>query len=261
MIVNSMSLTRSANLAVRAVGFLMAAASVSPLAAAEIDHAVQYQACIALAKSEPEQAFESALAWRDLGGGEAAEHCVAVALIGLNQFADGAARLENLARRTKREAGIRAGLLGQAAQAWLLNENPTRAEGSLTAALKLVPDQPELLIDRAQARAALNDFAGALEDLDRSITIHGGSADAFAFRAAAHRLLDQGEAAMADAEAALSLELNHPEALLERGILRRLSGNDRGAREDWLMVLSVAPEAPAATAARANLEKMDVNTQ
>jgi len=256
-----MPIIKRSALAACAMGLLAAAAPAPPVAAAEIDHAAQYRACMALAKSNPEQAFESALAWRDLGGRDAAEHCVAVALVGLKQYAEGATRLETLAKQTKREAGMRANLLGQAAQAWLLSDNPARAEGSLTAALKLVPDQPELLIDRAQARAALKDYPGALEDLDRSINLYGGSADAFAFRAATHRLLDHAEAAMADAEAALSLKINHPAALLERGILRRMSGDDKGARDDWLMILAVAPEATAATAARASLEQMDVNAQ
>ena len=66
-----------------------------------IDHAYQYQACMTLAREAPQEAFETALTWRGLGGGDAAEHCVAVALIGLGQHTKAAARLEALARKTK----------------------------------------------------------------------------------------------------------------------------------------------------------------
>ena len=103
--------------------------------------------------------------------------------------------------------------------------------------------------------------ASAIEDLNRAINIHGGSADAFAFRATAQRHLEQTEAALRDVGYALALDLLHPEALLERGNLRRIKGDKRGAREDWMTVLSIAPNTTAANAARANLENMDVNKQ
>ena len=234
---------------------------VQPSATKEIDHAKKYQDCIVLSKIAPEEAFGSALAWRDFGGGEAAEHCVAASLVALEQFAEAATRLEALAQRTNRASSIKASLLGHAAQAWLLDDKPERAETVLTAALKLAPDQPDLFVDRAQARAGRNDYASAIEDLNRAIDIQGGSADAFAFRATAQRYLKQTEAAFRDVGYALALDLFHPEALLERGNLRRIKGDESGAREDWLTVLSVAPNTPAAIAARANLENMDVNNQ
>lgn len=240
---------------------LIVLALAQPAATTEIDHAKQYRDCIALSKIAPNEAFGSALAWRDLGGGEAAEHCVAASLVALEQFAEAATRLEALAQRTRRAASIKAGLLGHAAQAWLLDGKPERAETVLTTALRLTPDQPDLLVDRAQARADRNDYASAIEDLNRAIDIHGGSADAFAFRATAQRHLEQTEAALRDVGYALALDLLHPEALLERGNLRRIKGDERGARKDWMMVLSVAPNTPAADAARANLEDMDVNKQ
>ena len=82
--------------------------------------------------------------------------------------------------------------------------------------------------------------------------------DAYAFRAAAHRYLDNLELALADVEKALALQPSHAEALLERGILRRLRDDDDGAREDWLGVLRGAPKSPTADAARSYLEQMDV---
>jgi regulator of sirC expression with transglutaminase-like and TPR domain len=223
-----------------------------------IDHAYQYQACMTLAREAPQEAFETALTWRGLGGGDAAEHCVAVALIGLGQHTKAAARLEALARKTKQGAAIKAGLLAHAAQAWILAGRAMRAESVLTAALKLTPSDSALMVDRAQARAGYRDYAGAVEDLSRAIELGGGAADAFVFRASAYRHLDRLELALADIEKALAFRPTHPEGLLERGILRRLREDNDGARQDWLVILRTAPGSPAADAARRNLESMDV---
>ena len=224
----------------------------------EIDHANQYRACMALSKSAPQEAFNTALNWRDLGGGEAAEHCIAAALIGLGQYTEAAGRLEKLANRAIQKADVKAGILGHAAQAWILAGKSTRAEAVLTAALKLTPDDGILMIDRAQARAVHKDYAGAVDDLSRAIKLEDRRADAFVFRASAYRLLDKLELALADIERALTLQPGHPDGLLERGNLRRLRQDDDGARKDWLAVILSDPDSPAADAAGRNLESMDV---
>lgn len=226
-----------------------------------IDHARRYADCMALSRRNPEEAFEAATAWAGLGGGDAAQHCAAAALMGLKLYADAAARFESVAQHTKGEAKLKAELLAQAAQAWLLNNSPERAHDVLTAALKLRPEDPELFIDRAAALAALKRYGDAVEDLTRAIAIDPKRADAFAFRASAYRHLDQFGPAAADADRALALNPAHGAALLERGIIRRFTGDDAGARQDWLQALRAAPGTPAADAAAANLEKMDVKTK
>ena len=233
--------------------------SLAPrLAAKEINHPYQYQACMVLAKKSPNEAFDTAISWRDLGGGDAAEHCAAAALIGLGQYVEAAGRLEALAEKAKQDKSVKAGLLAHAAQARLLAGQAFRAEAVLTAALKLTPGDSALLVDRAQARAERKNYRGAIRDLDRAIESEARRPDAYAFRAAAHRYLDNLELALADVEKALALQPSHAEALLERGILRRLRDDDDGAREDWLGVLRGAPKSPAADAARSYLEQMDV---
>ncbi len=230
----------------------------APAQAKEADHARHYRACMILAKETPKEAFETALAWRDLGGGDAAEHCVAAALIGLEQYHEAASRLEVLAGKAKESSSVKAGLLAHAAQAWLLEGNPARAEAVLTAALKLTPTDSALLVDRAQAKAGVKDYKGALEDLNLAIEREDRRPDAYVFRATTYRFLDRLDQALADVERALQLQPNHPDGLLERGILRRLRQDKAGARQDWLSVLRAAPRSPAAVAARSNLEKMDV---
>lgn len=238
---------------------LLLLALALPAAAAVPDNrARDYAACMANARTKPKEAFDQAVAWKDLGGGAAAEHCAAVALLNLGHHKEAAQRLEGLAQRVRQEPGFKARLLAQAAQAWLLAGDPARAEAALTSALALQADSADLYIDRAAARAARKDYKAAAMDLDRAIGLAPRRADAHAFRASAHRFLENLDKALADAEQALSIEPDLPEALLERGILRRLKNDDKGARKDWMRLLQVAPDGEAAVEARANLEKMDV---
>ncbi len=222
----------------------------------------RYRACMDKARAQPQAAFDDALAWSGLGGGQAARHCLAAALMGLGQHAEAARRLEALAQEA-RAADMRAELLAQAAQGWLLAKQAERADDVLTAALKLAPESVEILIDRAGARAAMKRYGEAADDLTAALKIAPRRADALALRASARRFLDNTAGAEADADAALAIEPHLPEALLERGILRRLKGDEAGARADWLKTIAASGTAggPAADAARANLEKMDVKTR
>jgi len=236
-------------------------AAVPPLTAAwaeEVDHRSEYAECMDLVRENPEKAFSKAIAWRDLGGGEAAEHCTATALIGLGIYEHGARRLEILAETIMADAQMKAGILSQASQAWLLAGDAARAEAVATTALNLTPGDPALFVDRAQAKAARQDYAGAVGDLDRALSLDATSADAFVFRGSANRILGEFDAARADIGRALAIDPRHLDALFERGILKRLGGDTAGARSDWLSVLSIDPLSAAAEGARANLEKMDV---
>jgi len=226
--------------------------------AQEIDNAARYRTCITLVDKEPGQAFSNAIRWRDLGGDEGADHCAALALIRLEQYGEGANRLEKLATRSRRAPAFRARILAQAGQAWLLAGDAKRAEAVATSALTLAPNDTEILIDRAEARAQLADYKGALTDLDVSLSGKPGNVDALVFRATSKRFLGNFTGALADIEAALAINTIHPDALLELGILKRLAHDKPSARVAWLKLLAVAPTSVAAETARTNLEKMDV---
>lgn len=227
----------------------------------EVNNAAEYRACMAEALKTPNTAYVRAVRWRDLGGGSGAEHCAATALMGLELYKDAAARLETLAQTSKTEPELKAQLLAQAAQAWLLDGNAERAEANITAALSLTPDNPDLLIDRAEAKAGRKDYTGALNDLDRALAFDSGQVDALVFRGTAKRYLDDLDGALADLNRALAMDISHADALLERGIVYRLKDNANAARQDWLMVLSIDPDSAAAEAARKNLEHMDVKKE
>jgi len=224
----------------------------------ELNHAREYARCMGLAPSDPDDAFEMATAWKSLGGGDAAEHCAAVALLYSGQAEYAARRLEVLAETIVAEPEFKGQILAQAGQAWLLHGDAPRAEAALSEAVKLLRGRPEVLIDRAQARAAMGDYKGAVTDLTNAISADPTRPDAYTFRASAYRYLDEQGKAKADIEAALLLAPDDPSALLERGMLFRLAGNDDAARADWLRVLEIDPDGEAGRLARINIEKMDV---
>jgi tetratricopeptide (TPR) repeat protein len=244
--------------ALLALGLALAAADGS---ADTIDHSRAYQACMALSRSDPDAGFENALAWHDRGGGLAARHCAAVALIGLGHHRQAAERLEALAAELGGQPELRAGVLAQAAQGWLMAGETERAYAVQSAALELAPDDPELLVDRSATLAEAGRYWAAIDDLNRALEIDPQRVEALVFRASAYRMVDALPLAADDLARALALRPGDPEALLERGIVRRLSQDEAGARADWLEVLRRADGTPAAAAARANLEKLDVKVE
>lgn len=238
---------------------LAAAAALSTPARAEvIDGPWAYRNCLALAKSKPEQGWEEALAWQSLGGGEAARHCGAVALIGLGKYGEAATRLETLANESVRADTVRAEMLAQAAQAWLLLGNTQRADAAQRGALTLSPGNPDILLDHAVLLAQLHHYTEVADILSQILRTQPNRIEALTLRASAFRYLDNLPGAEDDIATALKLDPDFPDALLERGILRRMKGDDAGAREDWLRAIELAPEGGAAETARGNLEKMDV---
>lgn len=237
---------------------LIAAAFTLPARAEIIDGPQEYRNCLILAKTKPEQGWEEALAWQSLGGGEAARHCGAVALIGLGKYGEAATRLETLANESVRADSVRAEMMAQAGQAWMLLGNLQRADAAQRSALILSPGNPDILLDQAVLLAQLHHYNEAVDILSKVLRAQPNRIEAMVLRASAFRYLDNLPGAEDDVNSALKLDGDFPDALLERGMLRRLKGDDAGARADWLRTIELAPEAAAADTARTNLEKMDV---
>jgi tetratricopeptide (TPR) repeat protein len=216
--------------------------------------AASYDECMGLARRDPHAALDFAEAWRGRGGAHPAEHCAAVALIGLKRYKEAASRLETLGHAMeKAPSSLRAGVFDQASQAWLLAGDGLSAYAAAGEALALTPNDPELLIDRAEAAGLSKQFDKALPDLDQVLKVNPNRVDALVYRAAAYRALKRLDPALADAEKALALSPNLASALLERGNIRSLRGDTAGARADWQRILAVAPESPEAATAKANL--------
>lgn len=254
--------------ALLAVSALLASSAllVGPAAAqtrfADLPGDEAYRACVAYARKHPEDGFEAAIAWRDEGGGAAARHCTAMALVNLGQHADAALRLETLAgEMTGFGAPQRAAVLGQSGRVWLRAGHPDRAYTALTAAIDLAPDNLELYIDRGEILAASDRLWEAVDDFNTALERAPQSLDALIFRGAAYRLLEVADLARDDLRAALERDTDNPDALVELGAVDLLDGNRDAARQNWLQAISVAPASPAADAARRWLEKIDVKIE
>jgi tetratricopeptide (TPR) repeat protein len=224
--------------------------------------AATYDKCLALARKDPSEGFETGSSWRDHGGGLPAEHCVALALIGLKEYVEAAHRLEKLASEMVRESdSLRAQVLGQAAEAWSEAGQPQNAEAALTDALKLAPRNSDLLVNRAVAYAQRQNYHAAVEDLNKALAAGGPRADALAYRASAWRYLGDLKQARLDADKAVQSDPRLPDAWLELGNIKRLTGEAAGARQSWLKVIELAPDSAAADAARDNIETLDVHVE
>jgi tetratricopeptide (TPR) repeat protein len=157
------------------------------------------------------------------GGGPAAQHCQALALVGLHRYGEAAAELDTLARSGFAVNGsMRPALFDQAGNAWLLAARPDSAIASFTAALAIDPYDADLLADRARALAYKKDWAKADSDLT-------------------------------DYDRALQLQPRNPDALVERGTSKFEAGDVAGARADWQIVVTDYPNSDAAQTARQHL--------
>jgi Flp pilus assembly protein TadD len=220
-----------------------------------------YQECMTLAGRDPSAAFEAAGGWIKQGGGYAARHCQAAALMGMTRYTDAGKQLEALAvevSRGKPDIGVR--LMAEAGQAWILAKDYPRAVAVFTSAIKIAPKDPDLLIDRAVALSTAENYWEAIDDLNQAVRLAPRRAEPLVLRASAYRLVGALDLATDDVERALALDPRNADALVERGGLRRLKGDARGARADWMAAIRAQPDGPSGDIARANLEKMDVKT-
>lgn len=214
----------------------------------------QYDRCLALVRANPQQAYDQALAWRDAGGSFPADHCAAVALVSLKRYPEAAAKLEILAGAMMQAApALRGGALEQAGNAWILAGRADAAKADFDAALTFEPNDPEILIDRAEAYALQKMFFEAVDDLNSALQVAPNRVDALIYRASAYRQLDSLDLALDDAEQALKIQPNAVAGLLERGNIRRLKGDLDGAKADWQRILELAPDSTESVSAKDNL--------
>lgn len=250
-----MRLPPAALLAVAATVFALA---LSPAAGrAQDQDAARYAECMRLAETRPTAAWEEAGQWRGVGGGEPAKHCAAVALIGIGEYQEAAHRLEELATASRAPDPVRAGMLAQAAQAWLLAGDAERAHAAQTTALELAPGDPALLLDRAVTLATAENYRAAIDDLTAALTAAPGSVDALALRATAFRYVDEPDLAARDVTRALEIDAAHAAALVEKGVQARLAGDLDTARRAWLAAIDAAPNSAEAETARLNIQTLD----
>ena len=208
-----------------------------------------------MTESNPSLALSQSVSWAKAGGGGAAEHCTALALMAMRRFSEGATRLDMLARSpfAATNASLREALWDQAGNAWLLGSRPDSAIVSFTGALAIDPLNADVLSDRARAHAMKQNWAKAESDLSAALMVSPARADLFVLRGSARHAMGRKPEAKADFDAALRIQPRNADALVERGVVRLESGDSVGARADWQAAISIAPGSAAAQSAQLHL--------
>ncbi len=238
-------------------GLLLAGMAAAPLPASAQAMFTGRAACLQRAEDLPDFAFEEAKLWEKQGGAADARLCQALALMLRGDWELAAPKLEASAQELTRDsAAARADLWSRAALSWLNAHKLDQADAAYGKALALMPDDIQILTDRAIARASAERYWEAIEDLDKVIAKAPKQAEAWLLRAQAHRILALNSKAMDDVEMALSLAPQNGQALLLRGNLRADAGDGVRAKADWESVRRVAPGTPAAENATDNLNAL-----
>ncbi len=222
-----------------------------------IAEGADYEHCLSMLSTDPSGARDFADAWVATGGGDGAMHCLALSNVALGDPDTGADQMDKLAGSTKAPAAARASIYGQAGQAWLIAGEPDRALASITLALSMTPDDPDLLIDRSVAEGTMDRYTEAVDDLTKALDVDARRPDALVLRAAAWRHLDQLELAQDDVDRAFAMDPENADALLERGILRQRRGDRTGARHDWELAAQLSPDSATGDLAQQNLALLD----
>lgn len=212
----------------------------------------RYDTCLARTQGDPAGALEDATAWAKTGGGPAAEHCAALALVGLRRYSEAAVKLDTLARGAP-EPGRKSALFDQAGNAWMLAGRADSAVVSFTAALGIDAFDTDLLADRARALAMSRNWAKAESDLTAALLVSPDRADLYVLRGSARHAIGRRAEARADFDRALKLQPGNAEALVERGEMKFETGDAAGARADWQAAATAAPQSAAAGVARQHL--------
>lgn len=181
----------------------------------------RHKTCLESIADDAQEAFESAMQWRDEGGGRRAKHCVAMALFALGHEDEAAFRLDALAAGPDGGSDdTRVKHYAEAANFWLTANEAEKAYASASAGLKLAYDHLELRIARARAYALSGRYDYAETDLTSVLTLDPKRADALRYRADARFKQDNIEGAKVDIETALDLDPTSVETALLRGQIR-----------------------------------------
>ena len=205
----------------------LALMQTAPAAEADAPATTHFQQCVDSIDADPGQAYEEGMAWSTMTGEVGGYRCAAMALIAQNRFEEGARRLEALANSTPTEhVSLRAELMYQAGNAWLLGRDAGHARSAFTLAIaalnsgRITEGLPDVYIDRARAYALEEDWRHSEEDLSNALDLRTNDALALRLRAYARMQQSAFDLAEADALAAVALEPTNVDALLMLGHAR-----------------------------------------
>lgn len=231
---------------------------VSAAQAETIDPVVEYGRCMTLARDTPEKGLKEATRWESFGGGGPAQHCRATALLGLGHTDEAATILEQLAATWPAAAGVKVGLLQQAADARANAGQDRLALDDLNIALKINPSSADSYEAKALVLIDLGLPDDALAALSAALANQPKRLSALVLRAATYRRLGTLDLSGKDLASAEAISTDDTDLWLEKGQLALALGHREEARRDWLKVLDIRPDGSAAEAARSNLAALDV---
>jgi tetratricopeptide (TPR) repeat protein len=242
---------------------LGALAVVAALAAFAVDaqtRASPASHCLQAITTNPTAAMAEAEALYQAGNTIDSRHCLGVALVANGEAPRGARILDDLAREIANKRDVSSATKGlvwsDAGRAWLEADDVRKALTALDAAVKLLPADGELRVDRAVALGGVHRFWDAIDDLTAAISDGVETAEVYLLRATAWREVGTTELALEDITRAAKMAPDDPNVLLERARLRALGNDSTGAQQDLLAVMKLAPGTPAAIAARNELESL-----
>jgi tetratricopeptide (TPR) repeat protein len=164
------------------------------------------QKCLKRADELPDIAAAEAGAWIKNNGGDEAHVCRAFAQANRGMHEDAAREFWGLASHMKKTNPAKAVTMhALAGQEFVRAKKPVDAEAQYNAALKITPQNPDLYIDRAKARMAMEKYWDALDDLNRAIKMKPDDAEALRQRGRAWAQLGNGKNAQEDFEHAEAL--------------------------------------------------------
>lgn len=232
---------------------LLAVVAARPVAAVE-----SYDDCVALAARDPVAAEQAAAAWALIGGGAAAEHCRAQALIALGATGKAIEVLTDLGQRDGTLPDtVRAEVLRQAGSL-LLGKGEFRAAETVARQAIELDDGAESFAFLGLVLGARRDWQGAVAALDRALEIAGPQAAALTLRASAKRRLGRLVEARADVLWAREIAPDEAQPLLELGKIEEQLGNREAARAAYLGAIERDTEQGEITrAARTRLQRME----
>lgn len=237
---------------------LVAAPAAAPAPSVEQQ---RFEACAALAETDPARAIEQAGTWRLSGGGAAARHCEALAFVAQKRWLPAATAFEAAARDADNKADGRAGNLWvQAGNAALAAGDPVRARTAFDAALvrgqAAGADLGEIYLDRSRARFGAGDKKGAREDIDTALKLVPADPLAWLLSATLARQSGDLERAATDIAEAQTRSPDDSQVALEAGNIAILSGAEGAARIAWQAAVKNAPDSPAGKAAADALSRL-----
>lgn len=246
---------------ISALLLLAAQASTAAPPVLQTNDQQRFDACVALIAGDPVRALDQAGAWRVNGGGLLARHCEALAYVAQKRWVPAATAFENAARDADTRAdGRAANFWVQAGNAALAAGDAARARTAFDAALVrgqvAGADLGEIYLDRARARFALNDKAGARSDLDNALKLVPADPLAWLLSATLARQSGDLTRAQTDIAEAATRSPDDAQVALEAGNIAILSGRDDAARTAWTAAAKNAPDSPAGKAAADALARL-----